>query len=145
MTIPAPPTSGVPLDRPLYGASLGQAVVRFFKKYATFSGRASRSEYWWIALITAVVVVITSIISTLVADGDLVAANTASGDPGDILYYVWTVATLVPSLAVAVRRLHDIDKSGWWMLIGFVPLVGWIFLIVWYASRSKPAGSRFDR
>ena len=53
------------------------------------------------------------------------------------------LATLLPSIAVAVRRLHDLDRSGWWILIGLIPLIGWIILIVWYCSRGTVGPNRF--
>lgn len=142
---PAPSYPNAPggLDQPLRGASIGQAFVRFWKKYATFSGRASRSEYWWFVLVSFVVSVVITLIGTVVA-GDMTTASTTTG-VDDVLSGLWGLATLIPSLALAVRRLHDTNRSGWWVLLGLVPLVGWIILIVWYASGPNPAGMRFDR
>ncbi|MFJ9109436.1 DUF805 domain-containing protein [Streptomyces sp. NPDC102283] len=93
------------------------------KNYAGFSGRARRKEYWMFALISFVVSLVLTII------GNLIGA--------DFLSYIYAVAILVPSLAVAVRRLHDTGRSGWWLLIGIVPLVGFIILIVFLASEGK--------
>lgn len=132
------------LDLPLYGATLGQAFGRFWKKYATFTGRASRSEYWWVVLVNVAVSIVLSLIGLGIYGGDLDAMNSSMTGADDILGYLWTLATLVPSLAVTVRRLHDVDRSGWWILIGLIPLVGWIILIVWNASAPNPAGARFD-
>ena len=140
MTHYAPTTSSPPLDQPLYGATLGQAFSRFWRKYATFSGRAGRGEYWWMFLVSIIVSTVASVIGSISAGGDAMAASRNTGDPGDILNYLWAVATIIPSLALAVRRLHDVDKSGWWLLIGLIPIVGWIILIVWYASATRPAG-----
>ena len=136
-------TAPAPLDQPLYGATLGQAFSRFWKKYATFSGRASRSEFWWVALISAVLGILFYVIELAAAGWNPTAATADVTDPGDILNYIWSLATLVPSLALSVRRLHDVDRSGWWVLLGLVPVVGWIILIVWNASAAKPAGRRF--
>ena len=58
---------------------------------------------------------------------------------------LWSLAILIPSLSVGVRRLHDTNRSGWWLLIGVIPLVGWVILIVWLAAASDPAGARYDR
>jgi len=138
------PASRDRLDHPLYGASIGEAFVRFWKKYAAFSGRASRSEYWWVVLISLTVSVVIFLMGVLLAGGDVAAANASLTGPEDILSYVWTLVTLVPSLAVAVRRLHDTNRSGWWTLL-LVPVVGVIVLLVWYASGPNPAGARFDR
>jgi uncharacterized membrane protein YhaH (DUF805 family) len=132
------------LGAPLYGATLGQAFTRFWKKYATFSGRASRSEYWWFALIGLVVGIATTLID-VVAAGSFAGANANTTGLGDILSYGWALATLVPSLALGVRRLHDTNRSGWWLLIALVPLVGAIVLLVFYASGPNAAGARFDR
>ena len=132
------------LDQPLRGATIGQAFSRFWKKYATFSGRASRSEYWWMTLISVIVSVVISAIGIAAAGGDVAAANSSTG-VDDLLTGIWGLATLIPSLALAVRRLHDTNRSGWFVLLGLIPLVGWIILIVWYASGPNPAGVRFDR
>lgn len=138
------PTGPPPRHLPFYGATPAQAWDRFWKKYATFSGRASRSEYWWMALISIGVGVVIEVVGFIASGGDLDLGNEELLGVGDILNYIWSLLTLVPSLAVTVRRLHDTDRSGWWILIGLVPLVGWIILIVWTASASKPAGARFD-
>ena len=107
-----------PLDQPHYGAPLGAAVHRGFAKYATFRGRASRSEYWWWVLFAAVVGSVLNALPTLTdgvrleADGSL----TVTGPLGIILTFVWAiwaVATVIPTLAVLVRRLHDTRRSGW--------------------------------
>jgi uncharacterized membrane protein YhaH (DUF805 family) len=132
------------LDLPLYGATFSQAFVRFWKKYATFSGRASRSEYWWWALIGALVGILTTSLD-IGASGSLAQANADLSGPGDIINAIFGLATIIPSLALAVRRLHDTNRSGWWILIGLVPLVGWIILLVFYVSGPNPAGARYDR
>lgn len=93
------------------------------KKYAVFSGRARRKEYWMFALFN----IIASFILGMV-DGVLGTA---------ILGIIYSLAVLIPSIAVAVRRLHDTDRSGWWLLIGFIPLIGWIVLLVFTLLDSK--------
>ena len=138
-----------PLDQPHYGAPLGAAVHRGFAKYATFRGRASRSEYWWWVLFAAVVGSVLNALPILTdgvrleADGSL----TVTGPLGIILTFVWAiwaVATVIPTLAVLVRRLHDIGRSGWWVLIGAVPLVGILMLVVFTVLGPRPEGARFD-
>ncbi|MER7696280.1 MULTISPECIES: DUF805 domain-containing protein [unclassified Streptomyces] len=99
------------------------------KNYAGFSGRARRKEYWMFALISFVISLVLSII------GGLIGA--------DFLSYIYTVAILVPTLAVGVRRLHDTGRSGWWLLIGLIPLVGAIILIVFLASEGKPETNQY--
>lgn len=98
--------------------------VDVLKNYAGFSGRARRKEFWMFSLIHLVV--------AAVLFGLGLAIDTT------IPYFIYVVATFVPSLAVLVRRLHDTDRSGWWFLISFVPLVGGIVLLVFLASEGKP-------
>ncbi|MEU8571229.1 DUF805 domain-containing protein [Streptomyces pathocidini] len=86
------------------------------KKYVTFSGRARRKEYWMFALFSTVISIV------------LTAADSALDI--SLLSLVYSLAVLLPSLAVTVRRLHDTDRSGWWILIGIVPILGWIALLV---------------
>ena len=94
-----------------------ESVQVCFKKYAEFNGRAPKSEFWWWTLF----VVLISIGAQFI--GDL---------PGAIV----TLGTLLPSLAVASRRLHDIGRSGWWQLIGIIPLIGWAIMIYWCVQDS---------
>lgn len=102
--------------------------------YATFSGRARRAEYWWFALAGVVVYVALNVIGSL-SDG----LNSLTGLVG----LVYWLGTLVPSLAVAVRRLHDTGRSGWMLLIGLIPLVGLIILIVFLASDSAKGSNSY--
>ncbi len=152
MSIPTPPpypASPEPLlSEPYYGASIGVAFSRFWKKYATFSGRASRSEYWWWELIYFIFGIILEILLASTGVYAAVASGSTYLGPG---YFVvvgvaWIVglATLVPTLALTWRRLHDTNRSGGFYFIGFIPLVGWIILLVFVASASNPAGARFD-
>ena len=137
------PTSG--LDQPLYGASPREAFVRFWTKYATFSGRASRSEFWWWALISFAVDAVISVIGIFLVRGDFAAWNASMTKPDDLLSYAFALATLIPGLALGARRLHDTNRSGWLQLLLLIPLVGLILLIVWWASQPTPAGARYDR
>jgi uncharacterized membrane protein YhaH (DUF805 family) len=89
-----------------------------FTKYADFTGRASRSEYWWFFLFIVLVSLGASMIS-------------------NVLSAVFSLATLLPSIAAATRRLHDTHRSGWWQLICLVPVIGWIVLIVFLAQEGK--------
>lgn len=101
-----------------------QAVSSGFQKYAQFSGRASRSEFWYWILF----VILAGVIASLL---------------GDVANVVVAIGTIVPNLAIAARRLHDIDKSGWWQLIGIIPLLGLIVLIVWYCRKGGEGDNRF--
>ena len=100
------------------------------KKYATFSGRARRKEYWMFVLFNAIAYILLMVI-------DL--ATIGSG----VLPLVYELAVLIPSLAVGVRRLHDTDRSGWWLLIALIPLVGAIILLVFLASDGKPEANQY--
>ena len=138
-----------PLDQPYYGAPIGAAAKRFFKKYATFSGRASRSEYWWWTLIVIIISFVLNMLS-LALGGNGVDQNgamtmSAGASVINIIAGLWALATIIPSLALAWRRLHDTDRSGAWYLLILIPLIGAIILIVWFASPAKPEGQRFDR
>ncbi len=99
------------------------------KKFAEFSGRARRKEYWMFVLINLII--------SLVLTGLDVALNIG------LLSGLYSLAILVPSLAVGVRRLHDINKSGWSLLIGLIPLVGFIILILWLAKDSDPGDNTY--
>ena len=98
--------------------TFGESISVCFKKYATFEGRASRSEYWWFFLFSFLASSATSMIS-------------------EMLYGLFSLAVLLPSLAVGARRLHDVNRSGWFLLLMLIPIVGWIILIVWAAQESK--------
>jgi uncharacterized membrane protein YhaH (DUF805 family) len=141
----------VPLSAPYYGAPLGAAFTRFWRKYATFSGRASRAEYWWWVLVGVIVVAVFFLIGTLA--GGIYGAPTETGalslGPGYGVYVtlsaIWGLATLVPNLALAWRRLHDTNRSGGFYFIGLIPFVGWIIVLVFMLLPADPAGARFDR
>lgn len=138
-----------PLWAPLYGATLPQAVQRFFKKYATFSGRASRSEYWWWALVSVGVSIVLQIIMYGAGAGQTDMYGNPTMGPGMmlgmILLVIWGLATVVPSLALTVRRLHDANYPGTMILLGLIPFVGGIILLVLVLMGSKPEGQRFDQ
>jgi uncharacterized membrane protein YhaH (DUF805 family) len=104
--------------------TFADAVRSVLTQYATFTGRARRSEFWWFVLFNAMVSVVVSIIGS--------AAHTS------ILSTIVSLALLLPGLAVSVRRLHDTGRSGWWVLLDLVPLVGWIVLLVFCAQDSQP-------
>jgi uncharacterized membrane protein YhaH (DUF805 family) len=143
-------TGEPPLWAPYYGAPFPVAIRRFFKKYATFTGRASRSEYWWWVLVAVAVGIIINIITaaggasgaTVAADGSAVPGPGAA--VGLVLLAIWGLATIVPSLALTVRRLHDVNLSGWLVLLGLVPFLGGIALLVLTVLPPKPEGQRFD-
>lgn len=98
--------------------------ISVLKKYAVFQGRARRKEYWMFVLFNFIIAFVLNLLSRFI------------GVFG-ILSGLYTLAVLIPSLAVCVRRLHDIGKSGWWLFIILVPLFGSILLIVWYCQDSQ--------
>ncbi|CAH0252860.1 Inner membrane protein YhaI [Arthrobacter sp. Bi83] len=141
-----------PLWAPYYGAPFPAAVRRFFKKYATFSGRASRSEYWWWTLVSVGVSIIVNIIigaGAAATPASSSLGSTPAPGPGAIVGYIllviWALATIVPSLALTVRRLHDVNMSGWLVLLGLVPFLGALALLVFMILPANPAGQRFDQ
>lgn len=95
-----------------------ESIKVCFGKYADFNGRASRPEYWWFVLF----IIVGSLVASLI---------------GNVAYGLFTLATLLPSIAAAARRLHDTERSGWWQLIVLVPLIGWIVLIVFLAQKGS--------
>ncbi len=95
-----------------------ESVRVCLSKYADFSGRASRSEYWWFFLFVFLASLGTSMIH-------------------EVLGGIFALATLLPSIAVTARRLHDTNRSGWWQLIYFIPLIGWIVMLVFLTQESK--------
>ena len=106
-------------------------------KYATFSGRARRMEYWLFVLFYAVV----SIVATVV---DVSLGLTLGGEDGmGLISTICGLALFLPSLAVSVRRLHDTGRSGWWILLMFVPIVGMIVLIVFFCLGGDEGRNRF--
>lgn len=106
------------------------------KKYATFSGRARRKEYWMFSLFHFIFAFVLGILDGVLG---FISYETGLG----ILSSLYILATFLPSLAVLVRRLHDTDRSGWWVLIGIIPLIGPIVLLVFACLDSKVGENRF--
>ena len=155
-TVPpaAPAPASVPLDKPLYGASFVQAIQRFFTKYAVFTGRASRSEYWWVVLLNALVNILIWVPGIALGVATSTPGYTSSGapttNPGPIfLVFVaiaglWWLATIVPGIAVGVRRLHDANLSGLMYLLVLIPSFGGLIILVLTLLETNPQGARFD-
>jgi uncharacterized membrane protein YhaH (DUF805 family) len=108
--------------------------VQALKKYAVFSGRARRMEYWMFAVINFIISFSLSMIDMATGTGQGYWSPLAT---------IYGCATVIPSLAVGVRRLHDTGKSGWWLLIGLVPILGVIVLIVLFAQDSQPGANQY--
>ena len=113
----------------------GQSISTCMSKYATFKGRASRSEYWWFFLFTVLIGWGAEIVAAI-AYADL--------DPtGEILSLMVTLVFILPSIAAGTRRLHDIGKSGWWQLL-YLTIIGGILVIVWLATDTKSDGDKYN-
>ena len=104
--------------------------LQVLKKYAVFSGRAQRSEYWMFFLVNVIISFVLIFIEGLV------------GSPG-IVGMVYSLAVLVPGIAVTIRRMHDTDRSGWWLLISLVPVIGAIVLLVFMVQDSNPGENQY--
>ncbi len=111
--------------------SFTDAVRTVLSKYATFQGRAVRSEFWFFVLFVFLLFTILAVIEGAVLAPAL-GFSVFDPDAGQPLSLVASLGLLLPNIAVAVRRLHDIDRSGWWLLIGFVPILGFLVLLYWY-------------
>lgn len=103
--------------------------LEVLKKYAVFTGRARRREYWMFFLVNFIVGLVLAVIGRVL---DL-----------EILQYLYSLAVLLPGLGVSVRRLHDTGRSGWWLLISLVPLIGAIVLLVFLVSDSQPDTNQY--
>jgi uncharacterized membrane protein YhaH (DUF805 family) len=109
--------------------SFAEAVSTCLTKYATFSGRARRSEFWWFTLATVFVAIVTAVVDQIVGNA--------------LVSTIVSLALLLPSLAVSVRRLHDTGRTGWWCLIALVPLVGAVVLLVFDCQDSTPGDNQY--
>ncbi len=104
--------------------------LKVLKNYTGFTGRARRTEFWMFALINLLVALGVSLIGAII--GARLALNT-----------LYSLGVLLPSLAVSMRRLHDTNRSGWWLLIGLVPIIGAIVLIVFAVQDSQPGDNQY--
>ncbi len=109
--------------------------LEVLKKYVVFTGRARRKEYWMFALFQIIIFVILSIIDSTL--------GLTIGEGMGILYSIYALATLLPSLGVSVRRLHDTGRSAWWLLISFIPLLGALVLLVFMVLDSQPGDNEY--
>jgi len=104
--------------------------IRAYKNYANFNGRDTRQEYWMFYLFYLITAFVVGFIEGLLGTGGIFGA-------------LFILASLIPSIAIATRRLHDIDKSGWWQLIVFIPILGVIVLLVFLATKGDLGDNRF--
>ncbi|WP_296648589.1 DUF805 domain-containing protein [Rhodoluna sp.] len=116
-----------------------EAIKSYFKKYATFNGRASRSEFWFVVLFTALV----SMAISIIAPGHTQMMGNWDVQQNSPLSSLWSLATFVPSLAITWRRLHDVNKSGAWFFFVLLPIVGWILLLIQLVKDSDAAANQY--
>ncbi len=103
------------------------------KKYTVFTGRAQRAEYWYFVLFNLIIIFVLGFIDGLLGTG---------GAYGGVLGGIYMLAVLLPSIAVGIRRLHDTDRSGWWLLLGLIPLAG-LVLLVFFVLDSTPGENQY--
>ncbi|MFF0991460.1 DUF805 domain-containing protein [Kocuria nitroreducens] len=130
-------------SQPGVPVGFGEAVKRFYAKYAQFSGRASRSEYWWVALYQGAIALVLSVLMAAGSDANGNLSGLGMLVAGLLVIYV--LSHIVPSVGIAVRRLHDANFSGWFYLLSLIPYVGGLVVLVFMVLPSKPEGARFDR
>jgi uncharacterized membrane protein YhaH (DUF805 family) len=122
---PPPPGPGGGQSQPITNPLIGYWKKVVLESYAKFDGRSRRAEFWWYFLANLIIGVVLNVVDAVI------------GLAG-ILSLIYALAVLVPGLAVGIRRLHDTGKSGWWLLIALIPIVGIIVLIVFFAQDSTP-------
>jgi uncharacterized membrane protein YhaH (DUF805 family) len=119
------------------------AVRSGFDNYANFNGRASRSAYWWWVLFSILVSFVTRLLDTLVGSNIIQTNQYGTAVSVGIMSSLVGLALLLPSIAVAVRRLHDTDHSGWWYWLVIIPIIGWIILLIFLVSAGTPGDNRY--
>ena len=110
--------------------------IEVLRKYAVFSGRARRKEYWYFVLFNAIFGVALSLI-------DLILILWSETVGIGLLNIIYSLAVLIPFMAVSVRRLHDTGRTGWWMLMSLIPIIGWLVLLVFNVQGGDPDANRF--
>lgn len=119
----------------------GAAIRACFSKYVTFSGRACRSELWYFMLFAVIGYIVAAVLD------NVLGTTYATGNGGHMvygyLYSLWGLALLLPTISVHVRRLHDRGRSGWWWWLYLIPVVGAIWLLVWFCQRGTQGDNRF--
>lgn len=133
-----------------YQVSFGEAVKRAFSQYCKFTGRASRSEFWWFYLFQLITnYAIIFLIAYLLVPGFYLMNPYILDAPmaivGWLIFYGWDLFLLLPSLGLTVRRLHDTGHSAWNLLWVLLPLIGTIILLVYFCSRSQPFDNKYGR
>jgi len=119
------------------------AVKTALAKYATFNGRATRPEYWWWILAMIILFTVLGMIDGAVI-APLLGFEAFDPEAGQPVSFVASLGLLLPNLAVSARRLHDTDRSAWWLLLGLVPVIGTLVLLFFYIQRGSDGPNRFD-
>lgn len=152
----APVTIAPHLGQPLYGASFGQAFARFWRKYTVFTGRASRSEFWWAYLAVALIWLVAALLVSAAVGITVTLAGASDSDGASgalvavivlcaVILLVGWIAIVIPTVAVLARRFHDADLSALLLLLWLIPYVGFIPVLIIATLPSNPRGSRFDQ
>jgi uncharacterized membrane protein YhaH (DUF805 family) len=119
-----------------------QWYIGVFKKFAQFAGRARRKEFWMFTLFNIIVGIVIGIVESALGLATTSSSNGTMSFNGGPISVIYSLAALIPSVAVAVRRMHDIGKSGWMLLLGIIPLVG-LIVIYWLAKDGDPQTNAF--
>lgn len=115
--------------------TFSESVTTCFRKYVTFSGRATRSEFWYFVLFNVIVGIVVGFLDSAFFGGRI--------DETGPLESMHSLVIFLPAISVQVRRLHDLDKSGWWYFMWLIPVIGWIALLVWNATEGSFGDNRF--
>ncbi|ANV88799.1 hypothetical protein AWQ22_11560 [Picosynechococcus sp. PCC 7117] len=107
--------------------------IKAWQNYTNFSGRARRKEFWYVFIINLLISLVLGVFQ-----------ETFLGVIASLVSIIYSLAFILPGIALSIRRLHDTGRSGWWLLIGFVPLIGVIVLIVFFASDSQPGPNQYN-
>ena len=126
-----------------YQVSFGDAVKRAFGKYCCFTGRASRSEYWWFVLFLFIIGAIIQTFATITTVKSMANGDSSPFNIFTVIMYIWNLIVLLPSLGLLFRRLHDTGRSGWNWCWGFLPVIGTIILIVFCCQESQPQENKY--
>lgn len=118
------------------------AARTVISKYATFLGRATRSEFWWWALCVLILMLVAGVIDSYII-APMLGLDASQGTAGQPLSSLIALGLLLPNIALAARRLHDIGKSGWWLLIGLIPIIGALVLLYFYVQPSDTETNQY--
>lgn len=133
-TAPMCPKCGAPrqfVQTERINYSFGGSIALCFNRFVQFSGRAPRAEYWYFALFTVLIGLGASVVEAVLLNGTPVLSTIAN------------LAFFLPGISVGVRRMHDGDRSGWWLWLFLLPLVGWVILLVWLVTKGNHGPNRF--